>query len=360
MGRYRRAPLRLLGAILLTAWPLAAQTQGPANQSDAALAALRSGDAEEAREIWSRLARDGDPAAQSNLAGLYLSGALGEADSEQALAWFRKAAEQDNASALVSLGHIHRTGLGDLVLPDREDALTHFRRAAEQGSAEGAYFAGEMELQDNPSDPAAAVEAIQTAAEAGFPPAMHRIGTFLQSGRFTRKDVPRAVTWYEAAADRGLAESSYRLGEIYLHGDGLPVDMEAALAHFEQAADQGSVEAQVDAGFIHLRGLAGSADPAKAADYFSKAAAQWNYRAMYYLGLMRFEGTGTPQDLVQAHKWFNLAANGGHAEAHLMRGATEARLASEQLEQANAEAQAWFDANHDTPHTHDSLELHGH
>ena len=360
MGRYFRAPICLLGAIFLTAWPLAAHAQDTAGQSDAALAALRSGDAEEAREIWTRLAKHGDPAAQSNLAGLYLSGALGEADFDQALVWFHKAAEQDNASALVSLGHLHRTGLGNLVPPDREDALAYFRRAEEQGSAEGAYFAGEMELQDNPADASAAVEAIRGAAEAGFPPAMHRVGTFLQSGRFTRKDVPKAATWYEAAADRGLAKSSYRLGKIYLYGDGLPVDMEAALAHFEQAADQGSVEAQVDAGFIHMRGLTGSANPAKAVDYFSKAAAQWNYRAMYYLGLMRFEGTDTPQDLVQAHKWFNLAANGGHAEAHLMRGATEARLEPQQLEQARAEAQTWFDANHDTPHTHETLEPHGH
>ena len=360
MGRYLRAPLCLLGGILLVVWPLAAPAHESGGQSDAALAALRSGDAEEAREIWSRLAEDGDPAAQSNLAGLYLSGALGEADLGQALAWFRKAAEQDNPNALVSLGHIHRTGMGEIVHPDRDQAIAYFRRAAERGSAEGTYFAGEMELEDKPSDPAAAVEAIQTAAEAGFPPAMHRIGTFLQSGQYTRKDVPKAATWYEAAADRGLAESSFRLGEIYLYGDGRPVDMEAALAHFEQVADHGFLDAQVDAGFIHMRGLAGSADPAKAVDYFSKAAARWNYKAMYYLGLMRFEGTGAPQDFVQAHKWFNLAANGGHAEAHLMRGATEARLAPPQLEKAKAEAQAWFDINHDTPHTHDTLAPHAH
>ena len=361
LPRFHVLSRRIAGGVAVALIPALIHAQeATGNTNEAALKALRAGDAEVAFEIWSRLAEEGNAAAQSNLGGLYLSPALGEPDYVQALSWFRRAAGQNNPAALVSLGHLYRMGIPEVLAPDREAAIGYFRRAAGQGSAEGAYSFGELALQDRPQDAQAAIEAIRDAAEAGFPPAMHRVATFLHSGTFTERDMTEAITWYDAAAARGYAESAYTLGEIHMNGEDGAVDMNAALAQFEKAAAAGLAEAQAAAGFIHLRELAASADPSRAAALFAQAAAQWNYRAMYYLGLQHFEGTGVGRDLVEAHKWFNLAANGRHVEAHFMRGAAAAALTPEEIARAEAAAQTWFDENHDAPHTHASLEPHQH
>ena len=56
----------------------------------------------------------------------------GLADPEQALAWFRKAAEQGHAASQFNLGAMHSKGEGGLAA-DPEQALAWFRKAAAQG-----------------------------------------------------------------------------------------------------------------------------------------------------------------------------------------------------------------------------------
>ncbi|KKB08610.1 SEL1-like repeat protein [Devosia chinhatensis] len=336
--------------------------QSPVSGDNAAgVHAMQAGNPQGARDIWLQLAEQGDAVAQSNLGGLYLTSALGAPNYEEAVRWFRMAAEKDNVSALVSLGHLYRVGVNQAIPMDRAGAIEYFRRADAQGSSEAAYFFGELTLQNQSSVTAPdGVNAIRRSAEAGFPPAMHRIGTFLQSGTYTTKDIEKAITWYEGAAQAGYAESRYQLGEVYMNGDTGTFDMAAALEQFELAVPGDNIEALLASGFLMANGLAGPADPETAAKRFQRAAELWNYRAMYQLGMLYFAGNGVPKDLVEAHKWFNLAASGGHAEAHYMRSAMAAQLSQEDLDRAQAAAQTWFDDNHDTPHTHDSLEPHSH
>ena len=63
-------------------------------------------------------------------------------DEQQAVVWFRKAAEQDYADAWVALGVMHDSGRG--VLKDERQAVTWFRKAAEQGNAGGQFNLGVM------------------------------------------------------------------------------------------------------------------------------------------------------------------------------------------------------------------------
>jgi TPR repeat protein len=59
-----------------------------------------------------RLAEDGDPEAQYQLAMRYESGAFGEKqDNEKALYWFRQAAASGHVMAMKSLAHIYQNGL---------------------------------------------------------------------------------------------------------------------------------------------------------------------------------------------------------------------------------------------------------
>ena len=71
------------------------------------------------------------------------------------------------------------------------------------------------------------------------------------------------------------------------------------------------------------------------------AANAGDAKAMLALGRLYRQGLGAPQDYVQAHKWFNLAASRGEAEAVTERDALAARMASEQVAEAQKQAAAW-------------------
>ena len=63
-------------------------------------------------------------------------------DDQQAVAWYRKAAEQGHASAQFNLGNMYANGRG--VPQDRQQALAWYRKAAEQGDASAQYNLGLM------------------------------------------------------------------------------------------------------------------------------------------------------------------------------------------------------------------------
>ena len=71
------------------------------------------------------------------------------------------------------------------------------------------------------------------------------------------------------------------------------------------------------------------------------AANAGDAKAMLALGRLYVQGLGAPQDYVQAHRWFNLAASRGEAEAVMERDALAARMAPEQVAEAQKQAAAW-------------------
>ena len=71
---------------------------------------------------------------------MYDNGRGVEQDDEQAVFWYRKAAEQGDATAQCYLGCDVRSGHG--VEQDDEQAVFWYRKAAEQGDANAQYNLG--------------------------------------------------------------------------------------------------------------------------------------------------------------------------------------------------------------------------
>ena len=71
------------------------------------------------------------------------------------------------------------------------------------------------------------------------------------------------------------------------------------------------------------------------------AANTGDARAMLALGRLYVQGLGVPQNYVQAHMWFNLAASRGEAEVVTERDTLAARMAPEQVAEAQGQAAAW-------------------
>ncbi len=81
-------------------------------------------------------AEKGDADAQYELANMYNSDQSGDKESEQAVFWYQKSAEQNNDLAQYSLGVMAEFGLGGLVKSE-QDAESWYQLAADNGN----YFA---------------------------------------------------------------------------------------------------------------------------------------------------------------------------------------------------------------------------
>ena len=132
-----------------------------------------------------------------------------EEDDEEAVKWYRKAAEQGNADAMYKLGKCFYNGLG--VEEDEEEAVKWFRKAADQGNAD----------------------------------AMHKLGFCYLFGRGVKYDKEEAVKWYRKAAEQGNADAMYDLGDCYNCGWGVEEDEEEAVKWYRKAAEHGNLLALI-------------------------------------------------------------------------------------------------------------------
>ncbi len=93
---------------------------------------LRTYDYENAVARWRRAADQGHAGAQSNLGYMMISGLGVSQNNDEALRLFRMAANKGHAEAQYNLGAMYDLGMS--VKQDREEAASWFEKAAENGS----------------------------------------------------------------------------------------------------------------------------------------------------------------------------------------------------------------------------------
>jgi hypothetical protein len=167
---------------------------------------------------------------------------------EQATSWYRKAADQGNATAQHYLGWAYECGCG--VPEDDEQAAFWYRKAANQGDATGQFMLGSMYLEGRgvPRDPEQAVYWYRKCADQGESWAHKTLGEIYEAGEIVPQDYAQAAYWYlkigvlgpEHFLYRVLRRHDivYRLGHMYEHGLGVPKDPEQA-ARWYREAEQG-------------------------------------------------------------------------------------------------------------------------
>ena len=104
--------------------------------------AYLKGDYATALREWDPLANQGDAQAQFQLGWMYSKGEGVSEDDQEAVKWYRLAAEQRHAHAQYNLGLMYDSGWG--VPKDDKEAVKWFRRAAEMGFAEAQHNLGVM------------------------------------------------------------------------------------------------------------------------------------------------------------------------------------------------------------------------
>jgi tetratricopeptide (TPR) repeat protein len=108
--------------------------------------ALHKGELYENALNWYRNAADeGHVYAMYLLGTMYESGEIVEKDVAQAIKWYRKAADEDNVYAILNLGRMYEGGI--VVAKDDALALSWYRKAAENGDADAEQYVAQLEAK---------------------------------------------------------------------------------------------------------------------------------------------------------------------------------------------------------------------
>ena len=152
-------------------------------------------------------------------------------------------------------------------------------------------------------------------ADSGDAEAMAEVARMLREGDGTKKDLPRAVSYYRKAIESGNVKAASSLGYMYIVGEGVKSDLAEAERLLSIAVEAGDPGAMCNMGFLYS-----GKDPARSLECFEKAAEMGESDAQYDLAFMLDSGEGVPVDHEEAEKFFRLAADQGDSDACLCMG----------------------------------------
>jgi len=235
MANIQRLPLTLaaarnmLLACLVVLGGCAHQLQEPANGQPALEQAIAwyTGEAgtvddPKARALLESVQETGNPLAIMWLARVYSTGrmtypadkAKAVAIAETVIAAVEQLARDGNPEAAFLLGTAWAEGLGKPV--DPQEAVIWYRKAAETGHTLGAHNLGNVYASGTGVEPDAAEAARWwlVAATAGDAIPQFRLAEFLEQGRGVDRNQAQARYWYENAARRGNANAQAALERL--------------------------------------------------------------------------------------------------------------------------------------------------
>ena len=222
--------------------------------------------------------------------------------------------------ALNAIGATYELGKG--VPKDEAEAVKWYRKAAEQGNASGQWFLGwhYEKGQGVKQDYGEAVKWYRKAAEQGNAGAQNSLGICYKTGRGVKQDYGEAVKWYSKAAEQGNSDGQANMGRCCEQGRGVPKDYASAVDWYRKAAEQGNANGQNGLGWCYDKGRGVEQDFAEALTWYRKAAEQGNADGQWRLGWCYENGRGVARDYGEAVNWYRKGADQGNSSA---RGALE-------------------------------------
>lgn len=123
-------------------------------------------------------------------------------DDNQALSWYRKAAEQGHAESQYEVGYAFRRG--KVVVKDHNEALIWFHKSAEQGYVSAQYILGTIYYMGKNMNHNKAAIWFRKAAEQGHGEAQYGMGIMYREGYGVQKDENKAAIWFRKAAEQDI------------------------------------------------------------------------------------------------------------------------------------------------------------
>ncbi|MEI3363994.1 MAG: SEL1-like repeat protein [Oscillospiraceae bacterium] len=265
---------------------------------------------------------------------------------EEAVQWYRKAAEMGLAQAQCDLAWCYehgkgveaRNGRGVLLvskaLPSRttpvgfsvwptltsygrgvaqdwKEAVYWYQKAVDAGSAYAmcdlgvCYERGEGVQQDY----AKAAELYRQAAEAGNPPGQCNLGYLYEIGQGVEQNWEEAVRWYGAAARQGLARAQCNLAWCYEYRQGRRAKWDrGGSISLSASSGTGRPRGMFCMGVCYKRGMSVARLREEAVRWYQKAAGTGYAAAQCNLGVCYERGEGVEKDIARAVELYRQAA----------------------------------------------------
>lgn len=231
------------------------------------------GESEKAFKLLEQSARSGNAESQNMMGTCKSFERFGmEINEEEAVKWYRMAADQGYAEAQCNLAFCYKKGIG--VEEDEQEAYKWYKIAAEQGYPDGqdelgtCYELG-IGVKENPAE---AYKWYRKAAEQGYAEAQCDVGDCYKDGIGVEVDFYKTIEWYKKALEQGLARAQCYMGYCYENGDGVEQNIDIAYGLYEKAANQGYSQAMYRLGLCYEYGKGTEIDKGKAYAYYRVAA----------------------------------------------------------------------------------------
>ncbi|WP_342804905.1 serine/threonine-protein kinase [Alteromonas sp. M12] len=163
---------------------------------------------------------------------------------EQALYWYKKAADQGETGAMNNAGLLYKLGQG--VEQSYSEAVKFFRKSAELGNAYGANNLGAM-YRDGIGVTQSHQEAnkwFKKAVEKELASAYVSYGYQYYKGHGVTQSYSEALKYYRLAADQNNRVGQYNVAIMYENGDAVPQSESEAIKWYRLSAKQGYEKAQ--------------------------------------------------------------------------------------------------------------------
>jgi TPR repeat protein len=199
---------------------------------------------------WFRSAAEaGDATAQTNLAALYRRGEGVPQDDTQSILWLTKAADQRFIPAMLELASWN-------LQPEHgasiDAAIGWYKKAADQGDASAQVSLGDIFTEERFGhvDYPQAIDWYTKAAGQGWPGGEFGLGALYLLGQGVPQNLEEARRHLTPAANQGHAYAQFLLATMFQAGQGGPVDNAAAAKYYELAANSGLPRAQYRLGLL--------------------------------------------------------------------------------------------------------------
>ena len=249
--------------------------------------------------------------------------ALRDGRFEEAVEFFKVAAQENDAMSLFQLGWLAEDGKG--CRRDMVAAVSFYEAAAAAGSVSAHQNLGSIFCvgnRDFPQDMPRAVRHFENAAKAGLAAAMSSLGRILWHGTGVPREPDRARELLKSGARGGDAHAFNTLAVIREQEHG-PDSYELNLEMYREAVRRARVNENplptYNLATYYLEGKGTEKNPRKARLLFRRAAAAGDPDAQFTLGRMAFcepDGPNYPKSLA----WFERAAEQAHLDAMFLLG----------------------------------------
>lgn len=249
---------------------------------------------------WHRLAADkGDDEAMLSLGDMHRFGLGGARSLKTAFGWYQASADAGNLEGLATLAYCYAVGEG--VRADESKAFELYKQAADQGDEESRLSVAACYLHGS---------GVERDAERGLallkemavesPMAAMRLAEALYDGELVPQDLEGTVHWLKEAASHDVPEAITFLGVLHWNGEGLLLDKQAAREHYQRAVGMEEPHALFNLGLAG--GMEGPDDIAEEDvgpiewELIEKAAALGHGRAAVMLATRWIDGVDLPPD----------------------------------------------------------------